>query len=681
VKYLRDPDEIYRQSFAVIAAECDLSRFVPGARAIAVRMIHACGMTDLAPDIRIEPNFPAAVEQAVSNGRPVFTDCEMVRSAIAASHPASGEVICTLNDTLVNQHGVEHRTTRSAAAVNLWVPRLDGAVAVIGNAPTALFALLEIIDGGGPRPAAIIATPVGFVGAEEAKAELARHSRGIPFVTVLGRRGGSAMAAAAFNAVISRRMPRPDVQNAVPRARPGEDSTNSAFLGLEPRTRLGSISYSDQHCLVPRAKPAKPEEDSRGNRDTHATPVQGDRSQVRKPWLTVVGMGEDGLDGLAPGARRAIDEAAVLIGSERLLAYVPENGSERVRWPEPFSELVHHIMRYRGRDTVVLATGDPLNYGVARKLMELVPASEVAVLPGISAFSLAAARMGWSLPDTDTLTLHGRPACGIEPYIQPGARLIVLTTDETTIHEVARRLAARGYGASTVTVLENMGGPRERRLSFRADSCPGAPFSRLNTLAVECMAAPAAQVLPRSPGLPDDAFLHDGQITKREVRAVTLAALAPTPDALLWDVGAGCGSVAIEWMRSARGTKALAFEKNAERLAMIAGNAEALGTPRIEIVAGHMPATFAGRPAPQAVFLGGAVADDQVFNACWNALAAGGRLVANAVTLEGEASLIQRHASFGGELVRIEVSRVVPLGVFRGMEPRMPVTQWRVTKP
>jgi precorrin-6Y C5,15-methyltransferase (decarboxylating) len=655
VNYLRDPDEIYRQSFAVIAAECDLSYFVPGARAIAVRMIHACGMTDLASDIHIEPNFPAAVKQAVSNGRPVFTDCEMVRSAIAASHLASGEVICTLNDALANQRGVEHRTTRSAAAVNLWVPRLDGAVAVIGNAPTALFALLEIIDGGGPRPAAIIATPVGFVGAEEAKAELARHSRGIPFVTVLGRRGGSAMAAAAFNAVISRRMPRPDVRNVVPRARPKEGSTNSAR--------------------------AKPEEDSRGNRDTHGTPVQGDRGQARKPWLTVVGMGEDGLDGLAPGARRAIDEAEVLIGSERLLAYVPENGSERVRWPEPFSEAVHHIARYRGRDTVVLATGDPLNYGVARKLMELVPASEVAVLPGISAFSLAAARMGWSLPDTDTLTLHGRPACGIEPYIQPGVRLIVLTTDETTIREVARRLAARGYGASIVTVLEDMGGSRERRSSFRADSCPGAPFSRLNTLAVECIAGPAAKVLPRSPGLPDDAFLHDGQITKREVRAVTLAALAPTPDALLWDVGAGCGSVAIEWMRAARGTKALAFEKNTARLAMIASNAEALGTPRIEIVAGHMPATFAGRPAPQAVFLGGAVADDQVFNACWNALAAGGRLVANAVTLEGEASLIERHASFGGELVRIEVSRVVPLGAFRGMEPRMPVTQWRVTKP
>jgi precorrin-6Y C5,15-methyltransferase (decarboxylating) len=398
-------------------------------------------------------------------------------------------------------------------------------------------------------------------------------------------------------------------------------------------------------------------------------------------WLTVVGMGEDGLDGLAPRARRALEEAEVLIGSQRLLAHVPETAAERILWPEPFSEVIDRIKPLRGRNTVVLATGDPLNYGVARKLLEIVPASEMVVLPGISAFSLAAARMGWSLPDTDTLTLHGRPASGIEPCIQPDARLLVLTADAATVGEVARRLVARGFGASTVTVLENMGGAREHRMSFRADAVGERKISDLNTLAIQCLAGPGAKLLARSPGLPDDAFIHDGQITKREVRAATIAALMPVPDALLWDVGAGCGSVAIEWMRAARGARALAFEKDAERLRMMALNAEALGTPRIEIAAGHLPGTLTGKPVPQAIFLGGAIASEDVFHRCWDGLAQSGRFVANAVTLEGEAALIARHGRFGGELVRIEVSRVVSLGAFRGMQPRMPVTQWRVVKP
>ncbi len=328
------------------------------------------------------------------------------------------------------------------------------------------------------------------------------------------------------------------------------------------------------------------------------------------PWLTVVGVGEDGLEGLAPRARRAIEEAEVLIGSARLLAKLPDTASERLLWPEPFSEVVNRIRPLRGRSTVVLATGDPLNYGVARKLLEIVPASEITVVPGISAFSLAAARMGWSLPDTDTLTLHGRPVAGIESFIQPGARLLVLTADATTVAGVARRLVARGYGPSTLTVLENMGGPREHRTTFRAEDGLEASVSDLNTLAIHCVATPGAKLLPRSPGLPDDAFVHDGQITKREVRAATVAALAPVPDALLWDVGAGCGSVAIEWMRAARGARALAFEKHPGRLRMMSANADALGTPRLEVVAGLLPGTLAGKPEPQAIFLGGAVADE-----------------------------------------------------------------------
>jgi precorrin-6Y C5,15-methyltransferase (decarboxylating) len=399
-----------------------------------------------------------------------------------------------------------------------------------------------------------------------------------------------------------------------------------------------------------------------------------------KPWLTVVGMGEDGVTGLGPEARRAISQAEVLIGSERLLERVPATTGERMAWPQPFSEMVNRIEPLRGRNIVMLATGDPLNYGVARKLLEIVPPSEVVVLPGISAFSLAAARMGWSLPDTDTLTLCGRPVPGIEPYIQPDARLIVLAADGTTAGEVAGRLVGRGYGESLITVLENMGGPDERRFSFRADCLAERKISDLNTLAIHCVAGPDARLLPRTPGLPDDAFIHDGQITKREVRSITLAALAPTPGALLWDVGAGSGSVAIEWMRAARGTQAIAFEKNSQRLAMIARNAEILGTPRIEIIAGAVPHTLAGKPVPQAIFLGGAVTDGEVFRACWQTLPKGGRLVANAVSLAGEAALAERHGSFGGELVRIDVSQAIALGSFRAMQPRLPVTQWRVVK-
>jgi len=280
-------------------------------------------------------------------------------------------------------------------------------------------------------------------------------------------------------------------------------------------------------------------------------------------WLTITGMGEDGWDGLSARARHAIESAEVIVGSERLLAFLPDTKAETQEWPQPFSAIVDRIRPLRGRKTVVLATGDPLNYGVARKLMEFIPFAEMEIIPHLSAFSLAASRVGWSLPDCDTLTLHGREAAHIEPFIQPGVRLIVLTADRTTIPEVARRLVARGFGSSTITVLENMGGEREGRASFRAEAVPADDFSDLNTLAIHCIASPGAKLLSRLAGLPDDAFVHDGQLTKREVRAATLAALGPSPDRLLWDVGAGCGSVSIEWMRAARGAPQAGFRRSA----------------------------------------------------------------------------------------------------------------------
>jgi precorrin-6Y C5,15-methyltransferase (decarboxylating) len=398
-------------------------------------------------------------------------------------------------------------------------------------------------------------------------------------------------------------------------------------------------------------------------------------------WLTIIGMGADGYEGLSAKARLKIAEAEVIVGSDRMLELIPPSPAERHHWPQPFSAAYEQIKAFHGRRTVILATGDPLNYGVARKILEALPFAEMEIIPHLSAFSLAAARMGWSLPDCDTLTLHGRPATGLEPFIQPGVRLLALTENASTIGEVARRLAARGYGESEITVLESMGGRDERISTFRAQDFAGGAYSDLNTLAIHCIAAPGAAHLPRVPGLPDDAYVHDGQLTKREVRAATLAALAPSPDALLWDVGAGCGSVAIEWMRAARGAQAVAFESNEERLRMIAENADRLGVPRIKIVPGHAPETLAGQPAPDAVFIGGGMGVPGVFEAAWAALRPLGRMVANVVTLEGELHLVDLQEKHGGELVRIEVSHQTSIGKLRALKPRMAVLQWRATKP
>lgn len=398
-------------------------------------------------------------------------------------------------------------------------------------------------------------------------------------------------------------------------------------------------------------------------------------------WLSIIGMGEDGLDGLSPRARSLLGDAEIIIGSMRLLALLGDTKAERHEWPQPFSAVVERIKPLRARRTVVLATGDPLNFGVARKLLEVVPFAEMEIVPHLSSFSLAAARMGWPLGDCDMITLHGRPAANLEAFIQPDVRLLALTADGSTIAEVTRRLVARGYGQSEITVLENMGGPRENSVHFRADEAPQGPFSDLNTLAIWCRPKPGAALLPRVPGLPDEAFLHDGQITKREVRAVTLAALAPYPDALLWDVGAGSGSVAIEWMRAARGARAIAFERDPERLRLIGENADRLGAPRLKVIAGEAPQSLAGHEPPDAVFIGGGMGVPGVFETSWAALKSQGRMVANVVTLEGELHLVDLQEKHGGDLVRLDVSYLTRIGPLRALKPRMAVLQWRAVKP
>ncbi len=398
-------------------------------------------------------------------------------------------------------------------------------------------------------------------------------------------------------------------------------------------------------------------------------------------WLTIVGMGEDGWEALSNRARLAIKSTEVIVGASRLLALLPKTKAEIHQWPQPFSAIVEQIKPLQGRNTVILATGDPMNFGVVRKLLEFIPLDEMTIIPQVSAFSLAASRMGWSLPDCDCFTIHGRPAANVETFIQPNARLLILTEDGTSVAEVCRRLIARGFGESTVTVLENMGGANERITSFVANANPNLDWSPLNVLSVHCVAGAQAKIFARVAGLPDEAFVHDGQLTKREVRAATLAALAPAPDQLLWDIGAGCGSVSIEWMRLARGCEAIAIEHNEDRLKMIATNADQLGTPRLKVISGKAPEVLIGLPAPDAVFIGGGVGNEGVFDTAWENLKSGGRMVCNVVTIEGEMHLYDLQEKHGGELVRMDVSTLTRVGLYRALKPRMSVVQWRVMKP
>lgn len=410
-------------------------------------------------------------------------------------------------------------------------------------------------------------------------------------------------------------------------------------------------------------------------------------------WLQVVGIGEDGLQGLTPAARAAVDNAGVLVGGERHLAMLPDDDRERLSWPSPLTDLIEQIQARRDRRVCVLATGDPSHFGIGVTLARYIPASEMQVFPSPSAFALACARMGWDRNAVDTLTLHGRPLSLLRAYLHNDARLLVLSHDRTTPAAVAQVLVDAGYAASRISVLEHMGGSRELCRTTSAEHFDLGDCADLNTLAIECVSAPTALRLSRLPGLTDDAFVHDGQITKRVVRAATLAALAPLAGELLWDVGAGCGSVAVEWMRTHPRNAAIAIERRADRVAMCERNAQALGVPGLRIEAREAPAGLHGLPAPHAVFIGGGITTEGLFEQCWSVLRAHGRLVANAVTLEGEQRLSELYRQYllqdgrqqygrqcGAELTRIALSHATSLGAFHGLRPAMPVTQLTLTK-
>lgn len=395
----------------------------------------------------------------------------------------------------------------------------------------------------------------------------------------------------------------------------------------------------------------------------------------------MVGIGEDGRAGLSPAARAALDGAGLVVGGARHLALAAPLAAETLVWPSPMQEAYAAILARRGRPTCVLATGDPFHYGVGAELARRVPAAEMIGFPQPSAFSLAASRLGWPLAECACLTLHGRALERVIPHLQPGARLLALSWDGTTPGRLARLLTERGFPDSRLTVLEAMGGKRERRRVATAAQFGEAEIDPLNTVAVEVAAGPEARLLPLAPGLDEAWFETDGQITKAEVRAITLAALRPLAGQRLWDVGAGSGSVAIEWCLRHPANRAVAFEARADRAARIGRNARALGVPDLTVREGRAPAILRDLPAPDAAFLGGGLSDPALVACVWQALPPGGRLVANAVTLESEPVLIDAHRRHGGTLRRIAIARAEPVGTMRGWRPAMPVTQWAATKP
>ncbi|QNQ97995.1 precorrin-6Y C5,15-methyltransferase [Pseudomonas oryzihabitans] len=398
------------------------------------------------------------------------------------------------------------------------------------------------------------------------------------------------------------------------------------------------------------------------------------------PWLTVVGIGEDGYPGLGKQARRALLDAQVIIGGPRQLALLPPClRAIREPWPQPFA--LAPVLDRRGTPVCVLASGDPMLFGVGASLSRQLSADELQVLPAPSSYSLAAARLGWPLQEVALISVVARPLAGVVRHLHPGARLLVLSNDGNSPAALAALLVDQGFGASQLQVLEHLGGPLERRISGRAQDWSLAEAAALNLVAIEVLSETGEAGLPLTPGLPDSAYRHDGQLTKRDVRAVTLARLAPRPGELLWDVGAGCGSIGIEWARSHPRCRVLAIEVDANRQAHILHNRDQLGAPALQLVAGQAPEALAGLATPDAIFIGGGLTAPGVLDACWTALRPGGRLVANAVTLQTEAALVAFRERHGGDLTRLQVAQAQPLGAFDTWRAALPITLLDVVKP
>jgi precorrin-6Y C5,15-methyltransferase (decarboxylating) len=410
-------------------------------------------------------------------------------------------------------------------------------------------------------------------------------------------------------------------------------------------------------------------------------------------WLAIIGIGEDGVEGLSPAACTLIRSAVLVVGGARHLALAEGlirgarhlalaegliRGS-RLTWPHPLSDAYPAILARRGEPVAVLASGDPYWFGIGGTLSALVPADETICLPAPSAFTLACARLGWALQDVDTLSFCGRPLEALLPRLQPGRRILALSADAATPASIAASLRTHGFGGSALHLLEALGGPRERHRRFTAAQPPPDDVGPLNLMAIEVMTEPGARVIPLAAGLPESLFEHDGQITKREVRAVTLSALSPRTGELLWDVGCGSGSIAIEWSLCHPANRAIGIEMRVERAERARRNALSLGVPQVRIVTGPAPVAFAGLPTPDAIFIGGGAAS--AMDASWEALRTGGRIIVNAVTIDTEARLFEAQRRHGGTLTRLAVERLDTIGNMRGFQPAKTITQWAAEKP
>jgi precorrin-6B C5,15-methyltransferase / cobalt-precorrin-6B C5,C15-methyltransferase len=393
---------------------------------------------------------------------------------------------------------------------------------------------------------------------------------------------------------------------------------------------------------------------------------------MHSPWLTIIGIGEDGLSGLTDASRKAIAKAEIVFGGERHLVLAGVGARGRA-WPVPFD--ASGVLDCRGRATVVLASGDPFWHGVGSLLAEPLDRSEWIAHPVPSTFSLAAARLGWRLEAVTCLGLHAAPFESLVPHLAEGERIICLVRNGQAAIDLAKWLTAKGWGGSQLWTLTALGGPRESVSQYQTDSYAGDPGALLIAVALE---ARGPEGLPRSSGLADTMFVHDGQITKRPIRALALSALAPRPGERLWDIGAGSGSISIEW--ALHGGTALAIEARSDRAANIRKNAQAFGViNRIAVVEGTAPVALRDLPMPQAVFFGGGL-DAAMVDGVWPFLPAGTRVVAHAVTLETEALLSELHRRHGGELMRIEIADAGELGRYRSWEPARPIVQWSVVK-
>ncbi len=396
--------------------------------------------------------------------------------------------------------------------------------------------------------------------------------------------------------------------------------------------------------------------------------------------IDVVGIGADGWDGLAESARRVVAEADMVFGSVRQLASLPLTAERRRCWPSPLLPNLRSLIdEFDGQQICVLASGDPMFHGIGVSLVREFGAARLRVIPAPSSLSLACARLGWAVHTTTTVSVVNSPVSTLLPALSDGVRVLVLSRNEQTPAEVAALLRNSGFGRSRFTVLEQLGGPDERTLSTTAGAWAHPAGDALNVVAIECVADPLAIRTTRVPGLPDSVYTGDGQLTKSEVRALTLAALAPAPGELLWDVGGGSGSIAIEWMRTDPRCRATVFESSPSRCAQIETNAAALGVPGLNIIAGKAPQTFDSR-FPDAVFIGGGLTAPGMIDACWERLAPGGRLVVNSVTAESEALLLTCVSRFGGSLRKFQIYRAEPLGSFTSWRPQLPVAQWIAVK-